>query len=126
RDSTLAYLLRELRRSVRVLLRDQRREHLDDRHLAAEPLEDGRELAADDAAAEDDETRRHLGLREQAGRVDAAWRVETFDRRPQGIRARRDHGRLERDLLPALDVDRARVPERAPALDPFDAVGLEQ
>ena len=33
----LAELLRELLRRVRVLLRDQRREHLDDRDLGAEP-----------------------------------------------------------------------------------------
>ena len=73
--------LRELLRRVGVLLRDQRVEHLDDRHLGAEALEDRRELAADDAAAEDDEPARHLGLREQAGGVDAAGRVDPVDRR---------------------------------------------
>ena len=36
------------------------RKHLDDRHLAAEALEDRGELAADDAAAEDDEPPRDL------------------------------------------------------------------
>ena len=65
RDAALAELLRELLRRVRVLLRDQRLEHLDDRHLGAEALEDRRELAADDAAAEHDQAPRHLGLREQ-------------------------------------------------------------
>ena len=40
---------------VVVLLRDERRQHLDDRHLAAEAPEDRGELAADDPAAEDDE-----------------------------------------------------------------------
>ena len=45
---------------VGVLLRDQRVEHLDDRHLGAEAVEDRRELAADDPAAEDDEPPRHL------------------------------------------------------------------
>ena len=76
RDAALAELLRELLRGVGVLLRDQRVEHLDDRHLAAEAVEDRGELAADDAAAEDDEPLRHGLLREQAGRVDAARRVE--------------------------------------------------
>ena len=53
-----------------------------DRHLGAEALEDRRELAADDSAAEHDEPLGHLGLREQPGRVDAARRVEPGDRRP--------------------------------------------
>ena len=71
RDAALAEGLRQLLRRVEVLLRDQRVEHLDDRDLGAEPLEDRRELAADDAAAENDEALRHLRLRQQAGRVDA-------------------------------------------------------
>ena len=83
RDAALAELLRELLARVLVLLRDQRRQHLDDRHLGAEAVEDRGELAADDAAAEDDEPPRHLLLREQAGRVDAARRVEPLDRRAQ-------------------------------------------
>ena len=74
RDAALAELLRELLRRVRVLLRDERVEHLDDRHLGAEALEDRRELAADDAAAEDDEPARDLGLREKPRRVDASRR----------------------------------------------------
>ena len=41
-----AELLRELLRRVRVLLRDQRVEHLDDRHLGAEAVEDRRELGS--------------------------------------------------------------------------------
>ena len=46
RDPTLPERLRELLRRVRVLLRDQRVEHLDDRHLGAEPAEDRRELGS--------------------------------------------------------------------------------
>ena len=111
---------------VLVLLRDQPVEHLDDRHLAAEGLEDRRELAADDPAAEHDEPPRHLGLRQQAGRVDAEVGVEPVDRRPHRERARRDDRRAERDVLPALDRDRVRVRERARALDPLDAVDLEE
>ena len=76
RDAAALELLRELLRGIRVLLRDQRVEHLDDGHLAAEAREDRRELAADDAAAENDEAPRYLLLCEEAGRVDAARRVE--------------------------------------------------
>jgi hypothetical protein len=47
-------------------------QHLDDRDLGAEAVEDRGELAADDAAAEHDEPARDLLLREEAGRVDAA------------------------------------------------------
>src|SRR5439155_27127817 len=70
-DPAPAELLRKLLRRVVVLLWDQPVEHLDDRHLAAEAREDRGELATDDAAAEDDEPTRQLGLGEQAGRVDA-------------------------------------------------------
>src|SRR5262249_54402880 len=99
RDAALLELLRELLRGVGVLLRDERVEHLDDRHLRAKAVEDRGELAADDAAAEDDETLRDGLLREQAGRVDAARRVETRDRRAQRERARRDDRGLELDVL---------------------------
>src|SRR2546423_2733868 len=126
RDPAPPEALRELLRRVRVLLRDQRRQHLDDRHLGAEAAEDGRELAADDPAAEDDEPPRYLALREQAGRVDAARGVEPRDRRAERERARGDDRRLERDVLAALDRDRVRVREAAGALHPLDAVRLEE
>src|SRR5439155_23452435 len=79
RDPVLPELLGELLRRVGVLLRDQRRQHLDDRHVAAEAPEDRRELAADDAPAEHDEALRHLCLCEQPLRVDAALRIESPD-----------------------------------------------
>ena len=125
-DSPLAELLGELRRGVLVLRRDQPRQHLDDRHLGAEAGEDRRELGADDPAAEDDEALRHLGLREEAGRVDAARRVEALDRRTHRERARRDDRALERDVLSADDGDRVRVRELALAVGPDDAVRLEE
>src|SRR5204863_2625605 len=65
-DPALLELLRELLPRVRVLLRDQLGEHLDDRHLGAEAPEDRGELAADDSAPEDDEVPGDLRLREQA------------------------------------------------------------
>ncbi len=125
-DAALAELLRELLRRIGIFLWDQRVEHLDDRDLRAEAVEDRCELAADDPAAEHDEALRHGRLCEQARRVDAPRRVDPLDGRPQRKRARRDDRRLERDVLPALDRDRVRVLEAARALDPLDAVRLEE
>ena len=105
---------------------NERREHLEDRHLAAEVREDRCELAADDAAAEHDEPARHLGLREQARGVDAARRVEPRNRRSHRIGAGGDDGALERDVLGALDRDRGGAREPALALDPLDAVCLQE
>ena len=51
RDPALPELFGELLRRVDIFLGDQVRQHLDDRHLAAEAIEDRRELAADDPAA---------------------------------------------------------------------------
>ena len=56
-----------------------------------------------------DEALRHLGLREQAGRVDAEVGLEPRDRRAQRERAGRDDRRLEGDVLAAFDGDRVRV-----------------
>ncbi len=126
RDAAPPELLRELLRRVLVLLRDERGKHLDDRHLAPEPAEDRRELAADDASAEDDEPLRNLVAREQAGRVDAQRRVEALDGRTEREGAGRDDSRLEGDVLTALDGDLVRALERAAALDPLDAVRLEE
>src|SRR5262249_36332560 len=86
RDAALAELLRQLLARVLVLLRDER-EHLDDRHLGAEAVEDRGELAADDAAAQHREALRHLLEREETGRVDAARRIEPLDRRAERIGA---------------------------------------
>src|SRR5262249_54002874 len=85
-----------------------------------------RELAADDPAAENDEPARNLRLREQTLRIHAPSRVDPLDRRPERERACGDDRALERDVLPALDRDRLRVPEAAQTLDPLDAVRLEQ
>src|SRR5581483_1483707 len=126
RDPAALELLRQLLRGVSVLLRDERVEHLDDRHLAAEAREDRRELAPDDATAEDDEPTRHLLLREQSRRVDAARRVEARNRRPERERARRDDRLLERDVLASVDRDRVRVAEPTEAFHPLHAVRLEE
>src|SRR5262249_61186888 len=123
RDTALLELLRQLLGRVLVLLRDQGRKHLDDRHLGAEALEDRGELAPDDPAAEDDEAPGHLRLGEQAGRVDALRRVEARDRRAQRIRTGGDDRTLEGDVLPTLDRDRVRVLEPAAALPPPPSQG---
>jgi len=72
RDPPLAERLLELLRGVLVLGRDQVRQHLDDRDLGAEAVEDRGELAADDPAPEDHESRGHLGGGQEPRRVDAA------------------------------------------------------
>src|SRR5919106_1553532 len=125
-DAAFLELLPQLLGRVLVLLRDERRQHLDDRDLAPEALEDGRELAADDPAAEDDDALRHLRLGEQTGRVDAALGVDPVDRRPERIRARRDDHGLEGHVLAALDRERVGVLEAALPFDPLDAVRLEE
>src|SRR5262249_47489296 len=68
-DALLAERLRQLLRGVLVLEGDDSVEHLDDRDLAAEGGEDRGELAPDDPAAENRQAPRHLGLRQEPGRV---------------------------------------------------------
>ena len=70
--------------------------------------------------------RGHLRLPEEALGVHAARRVETLDRRAQRERPGRDDRALEGDVLPTLDRDRVRVLEAPDALDPLDAVRLEE
>ena len=119
--------LPQLTRRVRILLRDERLEHLDHRHLGAEALEDRGELAADDPAAENDEAPRYLGLGEQAGRVHAARRLETGDRRHDGLRSRRDDRALETEAdLTLVEGEGARILEAGAALEPGHVVGLEE
>ena len=125
-DPAPAELLRELLRRVRILLRNQRRQHLDDRHLAAEALEDRSELAADDAAAEHDEALRDLRLRKKPLGVDTPLGVEALDRWTKGERARRDDRLLEDHVLSAFDGEGVCVRERPVSLDPVDAVRLEE
>ena len=126
RDPALAELLGELLGGVRVLHRDQRRQHLDDRHLGAEALEDRRELAADDPAAENDEALRHLLLGEQARSSRRSGRSRARRSAATADTTRRDDRLLEGDVLPALDRDRVRVLEVADTLHPLDAVRLEE
>src|SRR5262249_5703229 len=59
-------------------------------------------------------------------RIDAERRVEPLDRRPHRERPGRDDRALEGHVLPALDPDRVRALEAARALDPLDAVRLEE
>src|SRR4029079_11927264 len=125
-DTALAKRLLELLPRVLVLRRDEVGQHLDDRHLGAEAIEDRRELAADDPAAEDDEARRDLRLGQQPRRVYAARGVEPGDRRPDRERAGGDDRALEVHVLRALDRDRVRAGERPLAVDPLDVVRLEQ
>ena len=74
-DAPPSERLAELARGIGILLRDERVEHLDDRHFGAEALEDRRELTADDPASEDDQPPRYVGLREEA--VESTQRGES-------------------------------------------------
>src|SRR5690348_5517474 len=85
RDPAPVELLCEFLSRVRVLLRNEAVEHLDDRHLGTETLEDRCELAADDPPAEDNEAARHTVLRKQARRADTARGIDPVDRRPERI-----------------------------------------
>ena len=88
--------------------------------------EDRGELAADDAAAEDDEPTRDLGLREQAGRVDAER-----ESRP-GIGGRSGNEPVATTAEPNFTSSPPsteivlRVREGALAVHPLDAVRLEE
>ena len=59
-----------------VHVRDDMVEHLDNRHLGAEPLPHRAELEPDIAAADDDEPARHAVERQAAGRRDDALLVD--------------------------------------------------
>ena len=65
RDAALAERPLERLRARLVLGRDEPRERLDDRHVDAEGLPRAGELAADDAAAEDDRGRGHVVQRQR-------------------------------------------------------------
>src|SRR5262249_45384169 len=125
-DAALAEGLRELLRGILVLLGDQAVEHLDHRDLAPEGVEDRRELAADDPAAEDGEPPWDLALREQAGGIDTELGVEPRERRKDREGPGCNDRRGERNFLFALDRQCVRVAERALSLHPPDAVRLEE
>ncbi len=111
--------LAQLARRVRVLLRDERVEHLDHRHLGAEALEDRGELAADDPAAEHDEPLRDLGLREESRRVDAARRLEPGIGGVIGYEPVATIALLKlTPMLALVEDDRPRVLEAPAALEP--------
>ena len=126
RDAVALERLLERLDRIGILVGDEMRHELDDRHLAAEVVEDRCELAADHATAEHQEALGHFRDGEQARRVDALGRVDTFNGRSHGMRASGDDGALEVHLLTTLHHDRVRSREAALAVDDGDAVGLEQ
>ena len=81
---------------------------LDDRHLRAERVIDGRHLQADDAAADDQQPLRHAVQLERSGRIDDARIVVRNERQFHGLRSGRDDrtARSSRSsLLPSLGAD---------------------
>ena len=127
RDAALPELLRELLRGVSVLLRDERVEHLDDRHLAAEAVEDRGELAADDAAAEDDEPASAPGPARagRSSRRSAASRARRSAGAAGTSRSRRSPSLKVTSSPPSTAIVFASL-KRPDALDPLDAVRLEE
>ena len=88
--------------------------------------EDRRELAADHAAAEHDQALGHVvDLEQPVESRQRAWSMPGI-----GGRGGRDPvamtALLKRDVLPALDLQRVRAREAAPALDDLDADALHE
>src|SRR4029077_5405839 len=79
-DAALLEGAGQLLGGVGVLGRDQAVQHLADRDLAAEVVQDRGELDANHAAAEDRGPGGHRVDFEQAGRVDAERAVDAVDR----------------------------------------------
>jgi hypothetical protein len=113
---------------VGIRARHQAVERLDDRDLGPERGVYRRELEADDAAADDEEPRRHVGERERGGRVEHA-RVVRPAGQSDGTRARRDDRMLEVDRDVALrrrDAHLLRAGEGAGARHDLDAARLRE
>jgi hypothetical protein len=81
-------------RHVGVLARKDARRDVDDGDIAAQPAERLRHLAADRAAADDDEVRHVLAQVEQRLVGERAGLGEARDRKHRRTRAGRDHERL--------------------------------
>ncbi len=107
-----------------VLVGDQVRQGLDDRHLGAEGGPHARELAADDAAAEHDDGGRHVVEVERlVGGHHATADLQARER--AGVGAGGQHDMLAGVPL-AVHLDGVRADEAAVALDEGDRVGLHQ
>ena len=127
-DGDAAAAERALQRGhrVRVLVADQVRQHLDDRHRRAELGVDRRELDADHAAAEHGQALRHGIQLERAGGVDAARVVDAGDRRRGGREPVAITALLNWMSSPPSTASVFGPAEAAAALDDLDAVALEQ
>src|SRR5215218_452726 len=110
---------------VGVLGREHAVERLEEQHVGAEPAERGRDLRARRAGADDGERLRQLLQRPRLlGADHAAAELRAGDR--LGHRAGREHDRLARLDLRAVDGYLALARERGGPLDVLDLVLLEQ
>ena len=128
-DALLLERLLQLGRNRFVFGRDDARQQLDDRHLAAEAAEDRRELHADRAAAENDHRLRHLAQRDGFVARDDPLAIDLHARNASrhGSGGDDDFSRRREALLVAFDdVDLSAPGDRRSAFDPFDLVLLEQ
>ncbi len=119
----------ELGRHGLVFDRHQPRQQLDNRDLAAEPAEDGRELDADRAAPQDDDRLRNVLQPDRFVTRDDPFAVDGDPGDAPRLRAGRDDDLARRgeDLRLAVgDFDPALARQAAAALDPIDLVLLEE
>ena len=129
RDALLAERLLELDGDRLVLDRHQPRQQLDDRHVAAEAVEDRSELDPDGAAAHDHQDFWHLA---QADRLVAGDDPLAVDLDPRHAARRRPGGdddllaRAQRLLLALEDLDAEVAGQPRRPFDPVDLVLLEQ
>src|SRR5690242_679885 len=112
-----------------ILNGDYARQHLQNRHLRAERVVNGRELHANGAGADDYERFGNLWQLQNGTIGDDRFMVRFNARQGPRLRAadQQDVGRLDgRFLSIVIHADPARAFIAAPALNPFDFVFLEQ
>ena len=109
-----------------VLAGKQLVEHLDDRDLAAEPGEDGGELAADHAAADDRQPRGHVVDRQQLVARHHARVVPVEDGEADRLGARRQDDGVALERAAVVEDEAAGAGERSPPGHDLDLAPLEQ
>src|SRR3954465_12817769 len=119
----------QLGRDGFILERNNTRQQLDQRHVAAESSKDGPELDADRTRSHDHNRFGNLLESDRFVAGDDSLSIDIYARNTSRLRPGRDNDllpRRDRLLLPVCDVDRPLTGEPPAALDPVDLVLLEQ
>src|SRR5680860_902630 len=124
-DLALAHRALERLGDILVLGSHQPGQSLDDGHVGAEGLPYGRELGADDAAAEHDHRLRHTVEQERMVGGQDRLAVDLKTGQGLGVGTRGEHDLLA-DVPLTVNLDRVRRDELALALDDVDTAGLDQ